>query len=56
MLLRGPLDAPEDPQLDTLNALLELRRYPARHKCALLPFATLAAALDGERRVTTEVA
>ena len=29
-----------------LAALAELRRFPARQKCALLPFATLAAALD----------
>lgn len=29
-----------------LAALVELRQFPARQKCALLPFATLAAALE----------
>jgi len=40
--------------LGPLNALGELRRYPARRKCAQLPWATLRAALAGTARVTTE--
>lgn len=42
------------PALGDLDALAELVRYPARRKCALLPWATLAAALAGEPRATTE--
>ena len=53
MLAAAP-DAPEDPALGALNALAELKRYPARWKCALLPFATLRAALEGDARATTE--
>lgn len=51
----GPVDevAP-DTALGDLAALSELTRYPARRKCALLPWATLAAALAGETRTTTE--
>ena len=52
--LRGPDDDGEDPALGDLNALGELRRYPARHKCALLPFATVQAALAGAAAATTE--
>jgi nitrogen fixation NifU-like protein len=37
----GAAAAPGD-----LAALAELRSFPARHRCALLPFATLAAALE----------
>jgi nitrogen fixation protein NifU and related proteins len=37
-----------------LNALGGLHRYPARRKCALLPLATLCAALDGCPLTTTE--
>ena len=44
----------EAAELGALNALSELARYPARRKCALLPFATLRAALRGEARTTTE--
>ena len=54
-LLGGTADA-EDPQLRDLNALVELRRYPARLKCALLPFETLSAALRGAPTATTETA
>lgn len=53
MLAAAP-ESPEDPALGALNALAELRRYPARWKCALLPFATLRAALEGDARATTE--
>lgn len=42
------------PDLGDLAALSELTRYPARRKCALLPWATLVAALAGETRTTTE--
>lgn len=35
--------------LGELAALAELRHFPARHGCALLPFATLDAALRNER-------
>lgn len=46
----------EEPALPLgeLAALGELARYPARRKCALLPWATLTAALRGEARTTTE--
>lgn len=37
-----------------LAALAELQRYPARRQCALLPFATLRAALAGAATATTE--
>lgn len=40
--------------LGDLSALGELARYPARRKCALLPWATLMAALGGVARTTTE--
>lgn len=40
--------------LGELAALGELARYPARRKCALLPWATLTAALAGQTRTTTE--
>jgi nitrogen fixation NifU-like protein len=53
-LLRGGATG-EDPALDGLNALQELRNYPARVKCALLPFETLAAALRGAATATTEI-
>jgi nitrogen fixation NifU-like protein len=42
------------PALGDLAALGELARYPARRKCALLPWATLIAALGGVARTTTE--
>ena len=48
-------DIAEAAELGALNALSELARYPARRKCALLPFATLAAALRGEPHATTEI-
>lgn len=53
-MLRAEPGAPEDPALGPLNALAELRRYPARWKCALLPFATLGAALRGSAQASTE--
>ncbi len=42
--------------LGELGALGELRRYPARLKCALLPWATLFAAWDKHPSITTETA
>lgn len=51
-LLRG--DACDRGLLGELAAFGELVRYPARRKCAQLPWATLAAALDGQTRATTE--
>jgi nitrogen fixation NifU-like protein len=44
----------EDGTLGELNAMRELHRYPSRRKCALLPWATLRAALAGEAHTTTE--
>lgn len=44
----------EDPALGPLNAMAALQRHPARRKCALLPWATLRAALAGEARASTE--
>jgi nitrogen fixation NifU-like protein len=52
-ILSGDLDAHR--ALGSLNALAELHRYPARRKCAELPWATLQAALAGTLHVTTEV-
>jgi nitrogen fixation NifU-like protein len=46
----------EAAELGTLAALGELRRYPARRACAMLPFATLRAALEGSARASTEIA
>lgn len=46
--------AEPDPSLGALAALAGLRDYKARHKSALLPFATLLAALRGEATTTTE--
>ncbi len=53
VLLMNP-DSGEDPALGRLNALLEVRRYPARIKCALLPWATLLAALDDRSAASTD--
>ena len=48
----------EDPDLaedDQLAALMGVRKFPTRIKCATLPWHTLAAAVDGnETDVTTE--
>lgn len=51
-LLTGEIESA--PSLGALNALSELKRHPARRKCAELPWATLRAALGGEARITTE--
>jgi len=44
----------EDPGLGPLNAMRALRDHPSRRKCALLPWATLRAALAGRASATTE--
>jgi len=41
-------------ELEPLLPLSGVRRFPARVKCATLPWHTLEAALDGEREATTE--
>jgi nitrogen fixation protein NifU and related proteins len=46
--------AAEAGGLGDLDAMTELRRHPARRKCAQLPWATLRAALAGQSRTTTE--
>lgn len=53
------LTGSEEPEADLermgeLAALLGVRQFPARIKCATLAWHTLAAALKGEARVTTE--
>ncbi len=45
-----------DDALGDLNAFSALAQYPSRRKCALLPFATLRAALVGQALATTESA
>lgn len=44
----------DDPAFGPLNAMRALRDYPSRRKCALLPWATLCAALAGHAHATTE--
>jgi len=51
-LICGELEG--DDTLGDLNALAALAHYPSRRKCALLPFATLRAALAGSAKTTTE--
>ena len=41
-------------ELGDLSALSGVRRFPARIKCALLPWRTLEAALDGQGAATSE--
>lgn len=53
------LSAKEDPEIDPfelgeLAALLGVRKFPARVKCATLAWHTLAAALHSEMPVSTE--
>ena len=43
-----------DDALGDLNALAALAHYPSRRKCALLPLATVRAALSGHASATTE--
>jgi nitrogen fixation NifU-like protein len=51
-VIRGEVEV--DDMLGDLNALAPLAHHPSRRKCALLPFATLRAALAGIPRATTE--
>jgi nitrogen fixation NifU-like protein len=51
-LVAGEIE--RDESLAQLNTMRELAHHPARRKCALLAFATLRAALAGERSATTE--
>ncbi|MBU3665545.1 MAG: SUF system NifU family Fe-S cluster assembly protein [Chthoniobacterales bacterium] len=52
MLLGSEASPP--PGLGDLAALSGVRKFPARIKCAMLPWRALEAALDGQRDVTTE--
>jgi nitrogen fixation NifU-like protein len=54
--LHAAPDASASVNLGELEALGELRRFPARLKCALLPWATLFAAWDKHPSSTTETA
>ncbi len=45
-LLAGAPDAAADDSLGDLRALASLARFPARHRCALLPWEALRRALD----------
>ena len=54
--VRNMLLSPQTPEqsLGDLVALSGVRRFPARIKCALLPWKTLEAALDGESSASSE--
>ena len=52
MLLGAEAEPPQE--LGDLAALSGVRRFPARVKCALLPWHTLEAALEGKNAATTE--
>ena len=52
-MLLGPESAPPR-DLGDLAALSGVRKFPARIKCAMLPWHTLEAALDGQLTATTE--
>jgi nitrogen fixation NifU-like protein len=56
-LVRDMLLGPESESpavLGDLAALSGVRKYPARIKCAMLPWRTLEAALAGQTGVTTD--
>ena len=53
-LLEAQSGDTDDPGLGELNALRALRAHPARQRCALLPFATVQAALAGRSSASTE--
>jgi nitrogen fixation NifU-like protein len=52
-MLVGP-EAEPSRELGDLAALSGVRKFPARIKCAMLPWHTLEAALDGQATTTTE--
>lgn len=54
--LMGESNLDDHPELSELSALLAVRQYPGREKCARLAWRTLEAALSGETvlSVTTE--
>ena len=52
MLLGASSEPP--PELGDLAALSGVRKFPARIKCAMLPWHTLEAALDGKASATSE--
>jgi nitrogen fixation NifU-like protein len=52
-MLLGPEAAPPR-ELGDLAALSGVRKFPARIKCAMLPWHTLEAALAGQATVTSE--
>jgi nitrogen fixation NifU-like protein len=52
MLLGAPSEPPRE--LGDLAALSGVRQFPARIKCAMLPWHALEAALDGRGSATTE--
>jgi nitrogen fixation protein NifU and related proteins len=54
-MVTGELDAEAEPNhLGRLKIFAGVRDYPARVKCASLPWHTLHAALEGEETATTE--
>ena len=56
-LVTGDLDPARDPhQLGKLKVFSGIRQFPARVKCATLPWHTMQNALDGQGRATTEPA
>lgn len=52
-MLVGP-EAEPPRELGDLAALSGVRKFPARIKCAMLPWHALEAALDGKKEATTE--
>jgi nitrogen fixation NifU-like protein len=56
-LVTGDLDpARHSHQLGKLKVFTGIRQFPARVKCATLPWHTLQSALDGQGRASTEAA
>lgn len=54
-MVTGELDEESEPNgLGRLTIFAGVRDYPARVKCASLPWHTMHAALEGEEMVTTE--
>ena len=54
-MVTGELDEEAEPNhLGRLTIFSGVRDYPARVKCASLPWHTMHAALEGEETVTTE--